>query len=126
MRLLEEAVIRTIAEFGVVGEREPGATGVWIQAPNRASATHAAKVAAMGVRLRKWVSMHGLSLNIDPDMSHFTTIVPCGLAGRPVTSMRIERGSNAPTMQEAKRVLTATLLDLVHAHEKPQGERPGV
>lgn len=113
MRLLEEAVLRTIASFGLVGEREAGATGVWIPAPNRASATHAAKVAAMGVRLRKWISMHGLALNINPDMSHFATIVPCGLAGRPVTSLRIELGNAAPTMEEAKRALAGSLVELL-------------
>jgi len=129
MRLLEEAVIRTVASFGLVAQREEGATGVWIPAPNRASPTHAAKVAAMGVRLRKWVSMHGLALNVDPDMSHFGAIVPCGLVGRPVTSLRIELSDAAPTMVVAKQILSEQLLALIAAaasREKNLEERsPG-
>jgi lipoyl(octanoyl) transferase len=126
MRLLEEAVIRTVAECGLRADREEGATGVWIPAPNRASArgvTQAAKIAAMGVRLRKWVSMHGLSLNVAPDMGHFGAIVPCGLVGRPVTSLKVELGEGAPTMAAAKRLLTGHLLSLIAgAREKKEPE----
>jgi lipoyl(octanoyl) transferase len=129
MRLLEEAVIRTVAECGLRAEREEGATGVWIPAPNKASPTspggaaQAAKIAAMGVRLRKWVSMHGLSLNVAPDMSHFGVIVPCGLVGRPVTSLKVELGEAAPTMAAAKRLLTGHLLSLIAAaREKKEPE----
>jgi lipoyl(octanoyl) transferase len=126
MRLLEEAVIRMVAECGLRAEREEGATGVWIPAPNRASAggvKQAAKIAAMGVRLRKWVSMHGLSLNVAPDMSHFGVIVPCGLVGRPVTSLKVELGEGAPTMAAAKRLLTGHLLSLIAgAREKKEPE----
>ncbi len=123
MRLLEEAVIRTVAECGLRAEREEGATGVWIPAPNKAGIAQAAKIAAMGVRLRKWVSMHGLSLNVAPDMSHFGVIVPCGLVGRPVTSLKVELGESAPTMAAAKRLLTGHLLSLIAAaREKKEPE----
>jgi lipoate-protein ligase B len=81
MRLLEQSVIDTLGAYGVDGTREAGATGVWVG--DRPSS----KIAAMGVRVRRWVSMHGLALNVDPDLSHFDLIVPCGLAGRTVTSM---------------------------------------
>lgn len=127
MRLLEEAVIRMVAECGLRAEREEGATGVWIPAPNRASAggvKQAAKIAAMGVRLRKWVSMHGLSLNVAPDMSHFGVIVPCGLVGRPVTSLKIELGDAAPTMSAAKRLLTGHLLSLIAAAAAREKKEP--
>ena len=103
MRLLESAVIDACAHWGIPGQRDPSATGVWV---DRAGTT--SKIAAMGVRVQKWVSMHGLAINIDPDMSHFNLIVPCGLAGRTVTSARAElTGSDRPppTMDEARRVL---------------------
>lgn len=127
MRLLEQAVIRTVAECGLRAEREEGATGVWIPAPNRMSAggvAQAAKIAAMGVRLRKWVSMHGLSLNVAPDMSHFGVIVPCGLVGRPVTSLKVELGEGAPTMAAAKRLLTGHLLSLIAAAATREKKEP--
>lgn len=96
MRTLEEVVIRTIARFGVVGERDPSATGVWVGG---------SKVCAMGVRVRKWVSMHGLALNVDPNMAHFDLIVPCGLAGRGVTSLRRLLGARCPLMDDVKAAL---------------------
>ena len=85
MRALEEAVIATLARFGIAGERDPGATGVWVR---DGETDETAKICAMGVRIRRWVTMHGLAINVDPDMSHFDLIVPCGLAGRGVTSVR--------------------------------------
>lgn len=109
MRLLEQSVIDTLAAFGISGERDAGATGVWI-GPNRAH-DQAAKVCAMGVRIRRWVSMHGLALNVDPEMGHFRLIVPCGLVGRPVTSLRMELGDRCPTMDEVKRTLAGALCD---------------
>src|SRR5690606_7302881 len=122
MRLLEQVVIDTIARWGIVGVRDPGATGVWVSRddPARAPSEGAgpgelAKIAAMGVRVRRWVTMHGLALNIDPDMRHFQLIVPCGLAGRPVTSLRGVLGDGAPTMEEVKGVLVGALRERLHA-----------
>jgi lipoyl(octanoyl) transferase len=108
MRLLEQAVIDACAVFGVKGERDAGATGVWVDHHGVMS-----KVAAMGVRVRKWVSMHGLALNVEPDLSHFQLIVPCGLAGRPVTSLRELLGGEGPSMDEVRGVLVGALERLV-------------
>ena len=90
MRLLEEIVLGTLAAFGITGERDAGATGVWVgPAPLR-------KICALGVRASRYVTMHGLALNVAPDLAHFNLIVPCGLAGRPVTSMAAELGASCP------------------------------
>jgi lipoyl(octanoyl) transferase len=118
MRLLEEAVIRTCAKIGVPTMRDPGATGVWTVRPEVAGAeggtqAPAAKIAAMGVRVRRWVSMHGLSLNVNPDMSHFNLIVPCGLHGRAVTGLKQELGDRCPSMEEAKKMVVGELVGLI-------------
>jgi len=88
---LEEWVIRTLARFNVVGERRAGRVGVWVVRPDRPpnpdGSPQEAKIAAIGVRLRRWVSFHGISINVDPDLSHFDGIVPCGIAGHGVTSL---------------------------------------
>ncbi len=113
MRLLEEAVIRTLAKFGLDAERDATATGVWVRSKDLRARGQLAKIAAMGVRVRKWVSMHGLSLNVETDMSHFGLIVPCGLAGRPVTSMKIELGDACPSFAEVAGVVTDELAALI-------------
>lgn len=94
VRQLEDWVIATLAEFQLKGEIRPGRVGVWVARPDQATGTGAAplavredKIAAIGVRLRKWVSFHGLSINVDPDLSHFDGIVPCGIRGHGVTSL---------------------------------------
>jgi lipoyl(octanoyl) transferase len=106
MRLLEQVVIETIAQWGVHGQRDPGATGVWV-APEPGAPL--AKIAAMGVRIRRWITLHGLALNVDPELGHFQLIVPCGLAGRPVTSLRALLGPGAPSMADARCAITAAL-----------------
>ena len=90
MRDLEEVIIRTIAGYGLPGGREAGMTGVWVGG---------AKVAAIGVAARRWVTYHGFALNVDPDMSHFELITPCGLVGKPVTSLRRLLGE-APDVED--------------------------
>lgn len=105
LRELEEIVIETLGAFGVGGERDPSATGVWTKQGDQL-----AKVCAMGVRVRRWVTMHGLALNVDPDLSHFGLIVPCGLHGRPVTSLRALQGADAPDMGEVKEAMTAIMV----------------
>jgi lipoyl(octanoyl) transferase len=102
MRLLEQAVIDTLARFGIEGRRDPAATGVWAGDPP-------AKICAMGVRISQWVSMHGLALNVTTDLSHFDLIVPCGLAGRGVTSMGRLLGDGCPPMAKVKGVLAETI-----------------
>jgi lipoyl(octanoyl) transferase len=88
---LEAWVIATLAAFGVRGERRPGRVGVWVVRPERPpgpdGAPHEAKIAAVGVRIRRWVSFHGFSLNVDPDLSGYAGIVPCGIAEHGVTSL---------------------------------------
>lgn len=79
---LEEWIIQTLAAFQIVGERREGRVGVWVDRGNGIEE----KIAAIGVRVRKWVSFHGIAINIDPDLSHFQGIVPCGIAEHGVTS----------------------------------------
>lgn len=110
MRLLEQAVIDTLAHYGIQGQRDPEATGVWVT-PGQ---SQPAKIAAMGVRVRKWITTHGLALNAAPDLTHFNLIVPCGLAGRPVTSMKALLGDACPSFDNAKSTLTANLSRLIN------------
>ncbi|MBS9716758.1 lipoyl(octanoyl) transferase LipB [Pseudohalocynthiibacter aestuariivivens] len=88
---LEEWVIATLAEFNVKGERREGRVGVWVvrhDKPLNADGTaQEDKIAAIGVRLRKWISFHGISINVEPDLSHFDGIVPCGIREHGVTSL---------------------------------------
>ncbi len=88
---LEEWVIRTLAEFSVRGERRPGRVGVWVVRPEKPPLPDGSpaedKIAAIGVRLRRWVSFHGLAINVEPDLEHFSGIVPCGIRGYGVTSL---------------------------------------
>ncbi|MEY1554924.1 lipoyl(octanoyl) transferase LipB [Yoonia sp. R2331] len=88
---LESWIIATLAEFNVTGERRAGRVGVWVTRPDKPLAADGSlredKIAALGIRLRKWVSFHGLSINVEPDLSHFDGIVPCGIAEHGVTSL---------------------------------------
>ncbi len=88
LRFLEEAVIETLKEYGLQGMRSPGETGVWIEV----GTPFARKICAMGVRASRWVTMHGLALNINTDLSYFDHIVPCGIQGKGVTSLAKELG----------------------------------
>jgi lipoyl(octanoyl) transferase len=106
MRLLEQSVIDTCAGYGLETFRDPAATGVWM---NSAHHPTPAKIAAMGVRVRRWVSLHGLALNVTTNLDHFKLIVPCGLAGRPVTSMHAELSSACPAFDTVKRDLAQHL-----------------
>jgi lipoyl(octanoyl) transferase len=76
---LEEWLIRTLSAFNVRGERREDRIGVWVRRPDK-GAGHEDKIAAIGIRLKRWVSLHGIALNVDPDLSHFSGIVPCGVA----------------------------------------------
>ncbi len=91
MRSLEEVVIRTLADFGLTAERDPGFTGVWLPGdPARRQPKR--KICAIGVHLSRWTTMHGLALNVRPNLTHFGNIVPCGIADpdRAVTSLSVE------------------------------------
>lgn len=88
---LEDWVIATLAEFNVTGERRAGRVGVWIARPDKPPLPDGTpredKIAAIGIKLRRWVSFHGISINLEPDLSHFDGIVPCGIRGHGVTSL---------------------------------------
>jgi lipoyl(octanoyl) transferase len=101
---LEEWLIRMLARFGVAGERREDRIGVWVRRPEL-GAGREDKIAAIGIRVRRWVSLHGISLNVDPDLSHFTGIVPCGVADPRygVTSLRAL--GCAATMHEVDEAL---------------------
>lgn len=90
VRALEEVLIRLLAEYGLQGEREDGLTGVWVDG---------AKVAAIGVGIHKWVTYHGIALNVDPNPGHWDLIVPCGIADRPVTSLKQLLGKALPVAE---------------------------
>jgi len=91
VRQLENWVIATLATFNIRGEIRPGRVGVWVQRPEKPPSPNGApredKVAAIGIRLRRWVSFHGLSINVEPDLDHFGGIVPCGITEHGVTSL---------------------------------------
>lgn len=80
---LEEWVIQTLTEFGVQGERREGRVGIWVKQGNTEN-----KIAAVGVRVRHWVTYHGISINVDPDLSHFSGIIPCGIKEFGVTKLK--------------------------------------
>lgn len=100
LRMLEGAVIETLADFAVTGRRDPTATGVWVGE---------SKICAMGVRLSRWVSMHGIALNVNPDLGQFDLIIPCGLVGRGVTSLKRELPGRCPTMGAVQNALALRL-----------------
>ena len=88
---LERWIIAALDEFNVKGELREGRVGVWVQRPEKPALPDGSiredKIAALGIRLRKWVSFHGISINVDPDLSHFDGIVPCGIKDHGVTSL---------------------------------------
>ncbi len=89
---LEGWVISTLSDFGVQGHIREGRVGVWVERPDKPAAIDGTpredKIAAIGIRLRKWISFHGISINVEPDLSHFSGIVPCGIRDHGVTSLR--------------------------------------
>jgi lipoate-protein ligase B len=101
MRLLESVVIETLSTWGVEGLRSEGATGVWVKEGNEVSADGLAKICAMGIKVRRWVTFHGIALNVSTDLSYFGLINPCGLS-RPVTSLVKLLREKAPEMSEVK------------------------
>lgn len=106
MRYLEEAVIQTLAEYGIRGERYEGYTGVWIDA----SLPEARKICAMGVKCSRWVTMHGIGFNVNSDLSYFSHIVPCGIDDKAVTSIQRELGRPVD-MEEVKLILKTKMAE---------------
>jgi len=113
IRLLEQAVIDVCVPLGVAAGRDTCATGVWVQGGERTGSgcgvDGGAKLCAIGVRVRRWVSLHGLALNVSTNLDHFGLIVPCGLAGRPVTSLQRELGDRCPSMLRVREMLALSL-----------------
>lgn len=98
---LETWVIATLARLGVTGERRDGRIGIWVTEPDGREN----KVAAIGVRVRRWVTYHGIAINVDPDLDHFSGIVPCGIRGHGVTSLaRLGVGGGMASVDDALRV----------------------
>jgi lipoyl(octanoyl) transferase len=108
LRTLEEAVIQTLADFGIKAGRIQGLTGVWIDFEKQLNPR---KICAMGVRSSRWVTMHGLALNVNTDLTYFSHIVPCGIADKAVTSMANELGGQQD-LELVKKHLQSHLIDL--------------
>jgi lipoyl(octanoyl) transferase len=111
VRALQSAVISTLARIGITGELDPAAVGVWVRMPNG----EPGKICAIGVRVKRGISLHGLALNVETDLDYFRLIVPCGLAGRAVTSVRELLRERTPGMADVKRILAAELADSIGA-----------
>ena len=107
MRLLEEAVIQTLAHYGIEGGRYPGYTGVWLDADG----PNARKICAMGVKCSRWVTMHGIGFNINSDLNYFSHIIPCGIEDKSVSSLQKELG-RAVDMQEVIDILKSKMAEL--------------
>ncbi len=101
LRLLEEMVILTLAEYGLNAERSDGETGVWLDV----GTPFVRKICAMGVRASRWVTMHGFALNVNSDLGYFDLMIPCGIKGKAVTSLNVELGKPEVDMEEVKRKL---------------------
>ncbi|MES2798799.1 MAG: lipoyl(octanoyl) transferase LipB [Bacteroidota bacterium] len=111
MRLLEEAVIETLTEFGIVGGRVDGLTGVWLEG----TTPRARKICAMGVKSSRWVTMHGIGFNVNSDLNYFSHIIPCGIDDKAVTSMQKELGMEVD-MDQVSSILRDKLASLFNFH----------
>ena len=118
VRHLENWVIAALAEFNVRGEIRPGRVGVWVQRPDKPRLADGSlaedKIAAIGIKLRRWVSFHGISINVEPDLTHFSGIVPCGIRDHGVTSL-VDLGLPV-TMDDLDAALRATFADAMQAN----------
>jgi len=111
LRLLEEMVILTLAQYGIKAERSEGETGVWLDP----GTPFARKICAMGVRASRWVTMHGFALNVNTDLGYFDHMIPCGIKDKAVTSMNLELGLKQVSTQEVKTSLLKHFLTLFKA-----------
>ena len=115
VRSIEAWLIATLGEFGVLGERREGRVGIWVARPGSAGGED--KIAAVGLRLRRWVSYHGISLNVAPDLGHYDGIVPCGISRHGVTSLAA-LGIGA-TMVDVDAALRRTFADIFETRLTP-------
>jgi lipoyl(octanoyl) transferase len=111
LRLLEEMIIRTMAEYGIKGERSKGETGVWLDV----GTPFARKICAMGVRASRWVTMHGFAFNINADLGYFDNMIPCGIKDKAVTSLNVELGKNQVDEEKVKEKLLRHFVELFEA-----------
>ena len=117
LRNLEEVIIKTIAHYGLKGERSAGETGVWLD-PDKPG--HERKICAMGVRCSRWITMHGWALNVNTDLTYFDNIIPCGIVGKQVTSIAKELG-HAIDFEESKQVLLNKFAEVFEVELRPMG-----
>ena len=113
LRLLEETIIKTLAEYGLKGQRSKGETGVWFDV----GTPFARKICAFGVRASRWVTMHGFALNVNTDLGYFDHMIPCGIKGKSVTSLNVELGKKNIPIEQVKEKLTHHFLNLFEAKE---------
>lgn len=114
LRLLEEMIILTLAEYGLEAQRSPGETGVWLDV----GTPFARKICAMGVRASRWVTMHGFALNVNANLGYFDMMIPCGIKGKAVTSLNVELGQKEIDMAEVKGKLQKHFANLFEAEFK--------
>ena len=107
MRSLEEVIIRSLDRFGILADRKDGLTGVWVGDE---------KIAALGVRISRWVTMHGFALNVNTDLTYYDSIIPCGIFNYGITSMEHILG-NEQEMNEVKKVLVSVFSDVFQPKE---------
>ena len=113
LRLLEETIILTLADYGLEASRSQGETGVWLDV----GTPFARKICALGVRASRWVTMHGFALNVNTDLGYFDHIIPCGIRGKSVTSLRVELKRNQVHENEVKEKLLKHFLNLFEAQK---------
>lgn len=112
LRLLEEAIILTLADFSIVATRSEGETGVWLGV----GTPFARKICALGVRASRWVTMHGFALNVNTDLGYFDNIIPCGIKGKAVTSLNVELGVEKVAEEEVKEKILFHFSVLFDSH----------
>ena len=108
MRELEQVIINILKDYGIKAERKKGLTGVWVNDK---------KIAALGIRISRWVTMHGFSLNINPDLKYYQGIIPCGISQYGVTSMANILGNSAPKMSEIKEKIVSQFISNFSAYK---------
>lgn len=114
LRLLEEAIISTMADYGLDGQRSDGETGVWLGV----GTPFARKICAMGVRASRWVTMHGFAFNVNADLGYFDNIIPCGIKDKAVTSLNVELGVDKVDEVEVKKKIIKYFSRLFEAEMK--------
>ena len=114
LRSLEEVIIRTLAEYGIEGDRAEGETGVWLDV----GTPFARKICALGIRTSRWVSMHGFALNVNTNLGYFDKIVPCGITDKSVTSIKQELNGKEVPLAEVQEKVRKHFLDIFEAVEE--------